>query len=131
MREAAEVILRALGMTPGDPEGATVPRLDEGVLLLAVGRHRPENPGPGCTCGFCAWTAEHVVVMAYREARATAAATPTPQCIPGVGDRVRVHGRDDRDNCTVMDVDRGGERARVWTDDGEAWFPFRDLDPED
>jgi hypothetical protein len=27
-------------------------------------RHQPE-PG-GCTCGFCAWSVEHVVIMCCR-----------------------------------------------------------------
>lgn len=29
--------------------------------------HKPEQGG-GCTCGFCVWSVQHVVVMSVREA---------------------------------------------------------------
>lgn len=29
--------------------------------------HQPEKDGCGCTCGFCAWSIDHVIIMAIRE----------------------------------------------------------------
>lgn len=29
--------------------------------------HQLEEQGGGCTCGFCAWSVEHVIIMAIRE----------------------------------------------------------------
>jgi hypothetical protein len=31
-------------------------------------RHRPDEKRGGCVCGFCAWSPEHVAIMAYRDA---------------------------------------------------------------
>lgn len=36
----------------------------EGWALVEAEKHQPE-PG-GCTCGFCAWSVEHVVIMSLR-----------------------------------------------------------------
>lgn len=31
-------------------------------------QHHMEDMGGGCTCGFCVWSVEHVLVMSMREA---------------------------------------------------------------
>ena len=46
----------------------------EGHAKIEAARHQPE-PG-GCTCGFCAWSVEHVVVMSLRAALAVPADQP-------------------------------------------------------
>ena len=38
----------------------------EGFACLEAEKHQEEQHG-GCTCGFCAWSVEHVVVMTVRE----------------------------------------------------------------
>lgn len=40
----------------------------EGYIAMFAERHQPESGG-GCTCGFCAWSGEHVALMAYDEAK--------------------------------------------------------------
>lgn len=39
----------------------------EASLVFAAERHEPDSTRGGCTCGFCAWSVEHVVRMAWRE----------------------------------------------------------------
>lgn len=39
----------------------------DGIAIVEAERHQPE-PG-GCTCGFCAWSVEHVAVMVARAVR--------------------------------------------------------------
>lgn len=29
--------------------------------------HQPDEKRGGCTCGFCAWSVDHVLIMAIRE----------------------------------------------------------------
>ena len=40
----------------------------EGLIALHADKHRAEESGMGCTCGFGVWSPEHVAIMAYREA---------------------------------------------------------------
>ena len=39
----------------------------EAALVIAAERHEPDPVRAGCMCGFCAWSVEHVVRMAWRE----------------------------------------------------------------
>lgn len=45
----------------------------EGFIRTYAEQHREDTVNGGCTCGFSAWSAEHVAVMAYREAAHRAA----------------------------------------------------------
>lgn len=49
-------------------EGRGMSRELEGWISVKAERHRPDEQRGGCTCGFCAWSVEHVAIMAYREA---------------------------------------------------------------
>ena len=40
----------------------------EVAIITASQRHVPDQTRIGCSCGFCAWSPEHVAIMAYREA---------------------------------------------------------------
>lgn len=47
------------------------PNLVDQLSALAQGeaaRHKPDEERGGCTCGFCAWSVEHVAIMSVREA---------------------------------------------------------------
>lgn len=44
------------------------PNIAEAVPRWRASCHKPEQDGAGCTCGFCVWSVEHVVVMSIREA---------------------------------------------------------------
>lgn len=48
----------------------------EGWVGLMADKHRPDEQRGGCTCGFCAWSVEHVAVMAYRDAVDSAPVIP-------------------------------------------------------
>lgn len=50
------------------PEGFGVRYPLEGRISLNAEAHRPDEVRGGCMCGFCAWSVEHVAIMAYREA---------------------------------------------------------------
>ncbi len=39
-----------------------------GFALVEAARHRKDRERGGCTCGFCAWSVEHVLIMSVREA---------------------------------------------------------------
>jgi hypothetical protein len=56
-----------------DTVAPTRSALDTKDHLIAVAqteaeRHRPDDKRGGCTCGFCVWSAEHVLVMSMRAA---------------------------------------------------------------
>lgn len=38
------------------------------VAQVEAENHREDRERGGCTCGFCAWSAEHVLVMSMRHA---------------------------------------------------------------
>lgn len=38
------------------------------VAQVEAENHQPDDKRGGCTCGFCAWSVEHVLVMSLREA---------------------------------------------------------------
>lgn len=40
----------------------------EGMIAMFAADHRPDTVRGGCSCGFVAWSGEHVAVTAYREA---------------------------------------------------------------
>ncbi len=35
--------------------------------LILADKHQPDRERGGCTCGFCAWSADHVLIMVLRE----------------------------------------------------------------
>lgn len=65
-REATETDARSqLAMAEG--QVAELRNLDGEIIGEAM-KHREDTDRGGCTCGFCAWSPEHVAIMAYREA---------------------------------------------------------------
>lgn len=40
----------------------------EGLVSLMAAKHLPDKDRGGCICGFCAWSVDHVAIMAYRDA---------------------------------------------------------------
>jgi len=40
----------------------------DGYIIGAAEKHREDTKRGGCTCGFCAWSPEHVAIMSYLEA---------------------------------------------------------------
>jgi hypothetical protein len=40
----------------------------DGWVIGAADKHREDTKRGGCTCGFCAWSPEHVAIMSYLEA---------------------------------------------------------------
>lgn len=40
----------------------------DGYIIGAAENHREDTKRGGCTCGFCAWSPEHVAIMSYLEA---------------------------------------------------------------
>jgi hypothetical protein len=49
------------------PEGDPMYPL-EGWVALKAEDHVEDRERGGCICGFCAWSPQHVAIMAYREA---------------------------------------------------------------
>lgn len=45
-------------------------RAVEPRAVQETGNHRPDEKRGGCSCGFCAWSVEHVVIMSVRAALA-------------------------------------------------------------
>lgn len=40
----------------------------EGLVAMYAAEHRPDTARGCCSCGFGAWSEEHVAIAAYREA---------------------------------------------------------------
>lgn len=38
-----------------------------GLVAMEAEKHQPDHERGGCTCGFCAWSAEHVVLMVLQD----------------------------------------------------------------
>lgn len=64
--EADQGIQRALLDPAATPARDRYPL--EGYIALFAEDHQHDLRRGGCTCGFCAWSPEHVAIMAYREA---------------------------------------------------------------
>ncbi len=42
---------------------------DEQIVkaLIFAEKHEPDDERGGCTCGFCVWSSDHVLIMVLRE----------------------------------------------------------------
>lgn len=79
----------------GDWWNGKPPRRDKRDEVISVAQveaelHQPES-GVGCTCGFCAWSVEHVLVISMREALAHLPEWQCPDC--GATTRARMADR--------------------------------------